>query len=99
MEQTMTHAIASMTIINAPANQRGNRLLATFDLATAGFKITNCVLIEDKEGMTRAWGPVGKNHKGHKVSVQFTDEGTAREISQTAARAYAALSGCEYVGE
>lgn len=90
--------ITSMTIINAPANTIGNRLLALFDLVTCGIKVQGCVLIEQEDGETLAKGPLGKNHKGKEIRTEFVDPDVRQAITDRATRSYAALTGREVDG-
>ncbi|WP_277019455.1 hypothetical protein [Paracoccus hibiscisoli] len=87
--------ITKLTVIDAPVNLAGNRLLAVFDLILCGMRICSCVLTEKDTGVVKAAGPLGKTHRGHDIRVSFEDPAIARAITRKAAEAYGVLTGRE----
>ncbi|MDU9005756.1 hypothetical protein QO231_18150 [Sedimentitalea todarodis] len=92
---TNNHEIKTMTVIDAPENQVGNRLLAIFDILSSGIMIRGCVLLRKSGGQLVAKGPIGKNHVGGAIRAEFVDTEVKDAIASKAARAYAALTGRE----
>ncbi|SDL72199.1 hypothetical protein [Aliiruegeria lutimaris] len=87
------YSIATMSVIDGPANGIGNRLLALFDLEVAGLRISNCLLVQNADGLALAKGPTGKNHKGNLIRAQFISPEVVRAVTRRAASAYTALTG------
>lgn len=87
--------IKTMTVIDAPANLSGTRVLASYDLIISGITMKGCIITESPDGIVTAKGLLGKTNKGDKISAQFTDPALSRSITRKAADAYTALTGKE----
>ncbi|CAM3388531.1 hypothetical protein PANO111632_17290 [Paracoccus nototheniae] len=91
--------IAKLKIIDGGPNERGARLLASFELQIIGLIIEGCVLIENSVGVVRAGGPIGKTSQGHKASVAILDPVLKRALTRRIAAAYSGLTGREVADE
>lgn len=91
--------IAAVSIIDAPVNAIGNRLLASFNLSVAGLRIHGCVLIEKATGVVQAEGPRGKTHSGISINTRFEDPALARAVTRRMAEVYTNLTGREVSDE
>ena len=91
--------ITKLSVIDGSPNERGTRLLASFGLQFAGLEIDGCVLIETKDGIARACGPIGKTSKGHKATVAISDPALQRALTRRVAVAYSGLTGREVADE
>lgn len=85
--------LSKITVIDAPPNQIGNMLLATFDVDIEGAYIQGCVLLRLANGKLAVKAPSGKTHKGDVVCVRFRKRELQRRIAQLAAQAYQVCTG------
>lgn len=85
--------IRALRVIDGPANQSGNRLLAAFDIEIAGLFIIGCALILGEDGLAVAKGPAGKAYKGPDISTRFVDPALAREITRRSSEIYQLFTG------
>lgn len=91
--------ITKLTVIDGQPNERGNRLLASFNLNLPIMAVSGCVLIEKAEGIVAAYGPTGRTPGGHKASAMITNPAMVRAVTRRAAIIYGAFTGRELSDE
>lgn len=87
--------IKALNVIDAPPNQSGTRVLASYDISIGGVRLKNAALIENRDGIATAKGLLGKTNKGDHIMAIYEDPALARAITRAAINAYTALTGKE----
>jgi hypothetical protein len=85
--------IRSFTVLDCPANERGNRLIAGFALHRAGMLVKGWVLLEKADGSIKLGAPSAKTNSGAVMSVELTDGRLMWAITKRAGEVYTLLTG------
>jgi hypothetical protein len=85
--------IRSFVVLDYPANERGNRLIAGFGLHHAGLLVKGCVLLEKADGSVKIGTPSAKTGSGVAMSVEVTDQRLVQAVTKRAIEVYTLLTG------
>ena len=85
--------ITSLTIIEAKPYENGDKLLASFDCETRGFRLHDCVLLRAKRGFLLAQAPRGEARRDKVRAIQILDKDLRNAMAEAAHAAFLALGG------